>query len=151
MSCKKDSGISPRIYQQIVEQIDKIQDIFHADVVAAIIQTTGASIQFPKESKDSHTKLSDVIRDVRKVRESAKKVASTLSLRTSNALHIKGSKHMFSCYNLDTGTPHGDEYIAFYTKKTSEMMVEGFDTSQADNEMKSVLEDLSLIVRNIQT
>ncbi|EQC35594.1 hypothetical protein SDRG_06882 [Saprolegnia diclina VS20] len=123
----------------LVATLDRVADVYPGtsylclldDAGEIIAQTTGhghAASMNPDE-------LATVITTLRR---SVALFASTLNHNETQAVHIKGENHIFSCYGLET------HVLAFYSVMAS-VDVEAFDCSRADKRLDDVCRELQRI------
>jgi predicted regulator of Ras-like GTPase activity (Roadblock/LC7/MglB family) len=139
MCCRLPAGVSPSLQQQLARALLKIGDVFPGTDMILVLRQDGSAVYYQQLAADADQ--AEVISVVSSLKRAALQLADTLGQTQCPALHVKGSKNIFSCY--DAGT---EFTLAFFTPM-SESELEFFDTSQADTLMVPILDELKLLLQ----
>ena len=137
MCCRLPAGVTPSLQQQLARAMVKIGDVYPGTDMVVLLRQDG-SVAFQQLAAE--TDQAEVISVVSSLKRAALQLADTLGQSQCPALHVKGGKNIFSCY--DTGS---EFTLAFFTPM-SESDIELFDTSNADNAMVPIIDELKVLL-----
>ena len=135
--CRLSSGVTPSLEQQLSRTLTKVTDIFPGTDLVLILRQDGTVAY---QQLTGTVEQVEVVSVVTSLKRAALQLADTLGQSQCPALHVKGGRNIFSCY--DAGP---DLTLAFFTPMP-ESAVELFDTSKADSLMVPVLEEVKLLL-----
>jgi len=137
--CRNNCGMSPKIMQQIEDKLKEVGKIFPGTTFCCILNSDGEIIA----QSDKHQKVAeDYLAPISSLKKAACQFGATLHQMECPLIHIRGNSHMFSCYDIE------ENLLAFYTEMHSAIL-DGFNTTEADVKMKTVVQDLRLLVLNL--
>jgi predicted regulator of Ras-like GTPase activity (Roadblock/LC7/MglB family) len=139
MCCRLPAGVSPSLQQLLARALIKIGDVFPGTDMMLVLRQDGSAVYYQQFAPDADQ--AEVTAVVSSLKRAALQLADTLGQTQCPALHVKGGKNIFSCY--DAGT---EFTLAFFTPM-SESELELFDTSQADSLMVPILEELKILLQ----
>jgi predicted regulator of Ras-like GTPase activity (Roadblock/LC7/MglB family) len=131
--CRLSAGVTPSLQQQLSRSLIKIGEIFPGTDTILVLRQDG-TVAFQQIAGD--VEQAEVISVVSSLKRAALQLAETLGQSECPALHVKGGKNIFSCYDA------GPEFsLAFFTS-ISEPDLECFDTSEADRKMVAIIDEV---------
>jgi predicted regulator of Ras-like GTPase activity (Roadblock/LC7/MglB family) len=138
MCCRLPAGVTPSLQQQLARTLVKIGDVFPGTDMILVLRQDGSAV-YQQLAADADQ--AEVISVVSSLKRAALQLADTLGQTQCPALHVKGGKNIFNCY--DAGT---EFTLAFFTPM-SESELELFDTSHSDTMMIPILDELKILLQ----
>eukprot|EP00741_Cyanophora_paradoxa_P017267 tig00020961_g16678.t1 len=124
------------------EKLSDIPRVFPGTTVSCIINPRGELLA---QQSPTEIQKDEMVRLVSSLKRAAIQFGEALGQMQSPVIHIHGTSHIFSCYDLgDSAAPN---VLAFYSEMPA-AMVEMFDTVAADERMAPIVDDLRLLLKN---
>jgi len=96
----------------------------------------GSAANAPTSSAD------ELLAPIASLKKTAVQFGAALNQMECPVIHIRGNNHMFSCYDVDKNL------LAFYSSMHSSLL-DAFNSTEADNKMSLIIQDLRLLLQNL--
>lgn len=135
-SCKKETGLSPVVYRKLENVFKELQTLFPATPSCAIVNAQGELLYAFGEEASAGIQ-EDICLTLQKLKRAAVKFAETQGEHECSLLRVKGTKQIFSCYQI------GENFMAFFTPLPVDEEVESVQT---ELRMQALCEELKLML-----
>jgi len=139
--CRSLCGVSPKIITQIQSKLREISK-FVPDGNCTYIVVLNSDGEIVAQENNSYKAPEELLSSIAVLQKTAIQFGSTLNQMECPIIHVRGSSHLFSCYEVDKNI------LAFYTAMHGAVL-ESFNTSELDSKIQNLLTELRLLLQNL--
>ncbi|KAL6057567.1 hypothetical protein QOT17_011683 [Balamuthia mandrillaris] len=144
-NCKKDTGLSPATMKKLTGTLDEIQKLFPGTAACVLLNSRGEVLAQLGEETGLKPELLNTLNNLN---AAATKFGVTVNETECAVIHLKGEKHLFSCYNI------GENALAFFTSlealQKNNPSFKGIEqTEEQDAKMAELCLELKLALHDV--
>jgi len=145
--CRALCGFSPKLSEQILAKLAEVETVFPHSTLIVVLTPQGELLASRASGNSAFAALppseaGQLLAPIASLKKSAVQFGAALNQMECPVIHIRGNHTMFSCYDVDKNL------LAFYSSMHSSLL-DSFNSTEADNKMSFIIQDLRLLLQNL--